>query len=69
MSACIITRGVKPENLASFDLEYLFLKIRAASVGEEIVLNVRCLDDNETEVSHSVNINTIQVLQTRGTQR
>ena len=66
MSACIITRGVKPENLASFDLEYLFLRIRAASVGEEIVLNVRCLDDNETEVSHSVNINTIEVYKPEG---
>ena len=66
MSACIITRGVKPENLASFDLEYLFLRIRAASVGEEIVLNVRCLDDNETEVSHTVNINTIQVFKPEG---
>jgi len=66
MSACIITRGVKPENLASFDLEYLFLRIRAASVGEEIVLNVRCLDDNETEVSHTININTIQVFKPEG---
>lgn len=66
MTACIITRGVKPENLASFDLEYLFLKIRAASVGEEIVLNVRCLDDNTTEVSHTVNINTIEVFKPEG---
>ena len=33
LSACILTRGVKPASLPSFDLEYVFLKIRAASVG------------------------------------
>ena len=66
MNACIVTRGVKPENLASFDLEYLFLRIRAASVGEEIILNVRCLDDNETEVAHTVNINEVEVYKPEG---
>ena len=47
---CILTRGVKIEDLATFDLEYIFLRIRAASIGEEIEMKVICLDDNQTEV-------------------
>lgn len=66
MSACVLTRGIKVETLASFDLEYLFLRVRAASVGEIITLNVRCLDDNQTEVSHDVNINEVEVYKPEG---
>jgi|TARA_B100001996_G_scaffold96310_1_gene72153 hypothetical protein len=62
IKTCVITRGVKPDELPSFDLEYLFLRIRAASVGEEITLNVKCMDDGKTEVSHTVNINEIEVV-------
>ena len=40
---CVISR-IKVETLPSFDLEYLFLKIRAASIGEIITLTVTCLD-------------------------
>ena len=36
LSDCISTRGVKVEELATFDIEYLFLNIRAKSVGEQI---------------------------------
>ena len=36
---CVITR-IKVDNLPSFDLEYLFLKIRGASIGENIILTV-----------------------------
>ncbi len=66
LSACIITRGVKPENLPSFDLEYLFLKIRAASVGEVVTLNVTCLDDNQTQVAYDLNISEVEVFKPEG---
>ncbi len=66
LKACIITRGIKVENLPSFDLEYVFLKIRAASVGEDITLNVTCLDDGVTKVSHTININDISVQKPKG---
>ena len=56
LNACVISR-VKIEDLPSFDLEYVFLKVRAASVGEEITLNVTCTDDNKTKVAHTININ------------
>jgi len=31
---CIVTKGIKVDSLPSFDIEYLFLNIRAKSVGE-----------------------------------
>jgi len=58
---CILTRGVKIEDLATFDLEYIFLRIRAASIGEEIEMKVICLDDNQTEVNARININEVEV--------
>jgi len=63
---CILTRGIKPEDLASFDLEYLFLKIRAASAGEEISMKVTCLDDNQTVVDVNINLNDIEVYKPEG---
>jgi len=62
---CVISR-IKVENLPSFDLEYLFLKIRAASIGENIVLTVTCLDDNETTVEANVNIDEVEVFKPEG---
>ena len=62
---CVISR-IKVEELPSFDLEYLFLKIRAASIGETIVMNVTCLDDNETEVEAVININDVEVFKPEG---
>ena len=62
---CVISR-IKVEQLPSFDLEFLFLKIRAASIGEEITLTVTCLDDNETKVEAKININEIEVSKPEG---
>ena len=62
---CVISR-IKVEELPSFDLEYLFLKIRAASIGETIVMNITCLDDNETEVEAVININDVEVFKPEG---
>ena len=43
---CILTRGIKVEKLATFDIEYLFLNVRAKSVGEtvEVMLLVRMME-------------------------
>ncbi len=65
INACVTSR-IKIEDLPSFDLEYLFLKIRAASVGEEITVNVVCLDDNKTKVQHTININDVKVFKPKG---
>jgi len=61
LSACIITRGVKVAELATFDIEYLFLNVRAKSVGEKIEVNVTCPDDGETQVQMEIDIDTIKV--------
>ena len=61
LSDCIITRGVKVEELATFDIEYLFLNVRAKSVGEEIEVNITCEDDGETQVQAKIDIDTIKV--------
>ena len=59
---CISTR-IKIDNLPTFDIEYLFLNIRAKSVGEALDLVVTCPDDNETTVPVKVFIDEIEVLQ------
>ena len=63
---CLITKDVKVESLATFDMEYLFLNIRAKSVGETVEVNVTCPDDGETQVEMSINIDDIKVKKTRG---
>ena len=65
IKSCVSSR-IKIEDLPSFDLEYVFLKIRTASVGEEITVNVVCLDDNKTKVSHTININDVEVFKPKG---
>ena len=62
---CVISR-IKIDTLPSFDLEYIFLKIRGASIGETITLTVTCLDDNETTVEANININEVEVLKPEG---
>ncbi len=57
---CIQTK-LKVEDLSIFDIEYLFLNIRAKSVGEEIELNITCPDDGETTVPVTINVEDIKV--------
>ena len=61
ISKCILSKGIKVEKLATFDIEYLFLNIRGKSVGEQIEVMVTCPDDNETQVPMSINVDSIKV--------
>jgi hypothetical protein len=61
ISSCIITRGVKVDQLSTFDIEYLFLNIRGKSVGEEVEVMVTCPDDGETQVPTIINLDDIQI--------
>jgi secreted Zn-dependent insulinase-like peptidase len=61
LSNCILTKGIKIEELPSFDIEYLFLNIRAKSIGESIELVITCGDDGETEVPVTLFVDEIQV--------
>lgn len=51
----------KITEMATFDVEYLFLNVRARSSGEDIELNVICPDDGKTEVPAKINLDEIQV--------
>ena len=62
---CVVSR-IKVDTLPSFDLEYLFLKIRAASIGEMVTLTVTCLDDNETKAESEINLNDVEVFKPEG---
>jgi len=61
ISNCILTKGIKVEDLATFDIEYLFLNIRGKSVGETVDVMVTCPDDNETQVPLTINLDDIHV--------
>jgi len=58
---CILTKGIKVEELPSFDIEYIFLNVRGKSVGESIDLVVTCSDDGVTEVPVKVFVDEIKV--------
>ena len=59
---CILTRGIKVDKLSTFDIEYLFLNIRAKSIGEDIKLNVTCPDDRKTKVPVTIYVDEIKVV-------
>ena len=61
ISNCIITKGIKVDSLATFDIEYLFLNIRGKSVGETAEVLITCPDDGETQVPVTINLDDIKV--------
>ena len=60
LKGCIQSR-VKLDDLAIFDLEYIFLRIRAASVGEIVEMNITCQDDGETVVKYNLDLSDVKV--------
>ena len=61
LTACSMTRGIILNELATFDIEYLFLNVRSKSVGETISLNLICPDDEKTNVEVSIDLDSIKV--------
>ena len=57
---CLI-ENVDIDKIPIFDIEYLFLNIRAKSVGEVLEFSITCPDDGETQVEVEVNIDDIKV--------
>ena len=57
---CVLSR-IKIDQLPSFDLEYLFLRIRAAAVGSTVELTVTCVDDGKTTAKTNINLNEIEI--------
>ena len=44
-----------------FDIEYVFLKLRAKSVGENVEVTLLCPDDEETYTTKKINLDEIEI--------
>ena len=60
VSECTFNK-LKLGDMPMFDVEYMFLRIRAKSVGEVSKLKVLCQDDKETYATVEVDLTEIQV--------
>lgn len=66
ISSCMINSDVNVNDLATFDIEYLFLHIRGKSVGEEVPLVLKCDEDHgedqkKAQIKYTVRVDDIQV--------
>jgi hypothetical protein len=59
LSCCLTPIDI--DKLPLFDVEYLFLNIRAKSVGEIAKLKIKCPDDEKTEVEIELDLTSIVV--------
>ena len=66
LKSCVLTKGIKVEQLPTFDIEYLFLNIRGKSVGEELEVKVICPDDEKTEVPITIDLDEVKVQKSDG---
>ena len=62
---CVNTK-INIADLALFDIEYLFLQIRARSISEEISMRVTCEDDAETTVDVKFMVDDVKVFFPKG---
>ena len=60
MQSCMVSK-VDIKSLPIFDFEYLYLKVRAKSVGETVKLRIKCPDDEKEIVEKEVNLDELQV--------
>ena len=60
---CVQTK-IDLDSLSTFDVEYIFLNVRAKSVGEVLEFAITCPDDGETQVEVEINIDDIKVIKT-----
>lgn len=69
ISNCIITKGIKIESLATFDIEYLFVNIRSKSVGNIVQLNYKhdCTNKSadgtptQCDVRFDINLDNVEI--------
>lgn len=68
---CIMSKGVNINNLPFFDVDYLFIAMRAKSVGESIEIKYRCLEKVDkvlcnTEFGAKVDITNCKIVKKEG---
>ena len=61
LESCVTSPGFKVGDLALFDIEYLFLKARAKSVGEKLEVQVTDPADETYTTVHEIDVDKIQV--------
>ena len=60
LNNCIISK-INLDDMALFDIEFIFLQVRARSISEEIEMKVTCPDDGETEINVSFMVDDVKV--------
>ena len=60
IQTCLLTK-MDVKDMALFDIEYLFMQIRARSISEEVEMKVTCQDDGETTVDVKFMVDDIKV--------
>lgn len=59
---CCLTEKVDIDNLPSVDIEFLFLNLRARSVGENVELNYRCEKDYDEDTCNNKLVLNVDLL-------
>ena len=57
---------INTETSPLFDIEYIFLKLRAKSVGEKANIRLLCPDDQKTYVNKEIDLDKIEIQMTEG---
>ena len=52
---------IDPYENPLFDVEYIFLQLRAKSIGQKAKLNLLCPDDEKTRVEHEIDLGDVAV--------
>lgn len=65
INACTFDK-LKSDTLPTFDLEFVFINLRAKSIGEVVDLNITCPDDGKTQVDVKVDLTEIQCVKELG---
>jgi len=60
VTACTFNK-IDIANAPTFDVEFLFLKIRGKSAGETVQINMICPDDEVTQVSTKVDLDQVKI--------
>jgi hypothetical protein len=60
LNNCIVTEGFNADDLTTFDLEYMFLKLRARSVNNIVKLSYRDTEDDEV-YDFELDLDTIEI--------
>ena len=53
--------AIDAETSPMFDIEYVFIQLRAKSAGSKVKLNITCPDDEETKVEVEVNLEEVNI--------